>query len=153
MVFSKQGHVVKVTRRQLRKLILESLDEKMFIEKISILFQAGEFAQAVDFAETLGIPLRKLPWKIFYAPEGFDLFDNFDINSLLDLAGIVIKVLEPMSKAHPPSFSSADLAKDIQALRGEMQAVRQDIEDSGEPSWESRRYLETTLRVMIRHNL
>ena len=144
---------MKLTRSQLRKLILESLGEKMYIEKITMLFQAGEFAQVVDLAETLGIPLRKLPWKIFYGPEGYKLFDNFDNDSLLDLADIVIKVLEPMSKAHPPSFSSADLAKDIQELRGYMQTVRQDIEDSGEPSWKSRKNLETMVKVMVRHSL
>lgn len=144
---------VKLTRQQLRKLIIESLDEKMYIEKISILFQAGEFAQAADLAETLGISLWKLPWKVFYGPEGYDLIGNFDNDSLLDLADIVIAALEPMSKAHPPSFSSIDIAKDIQGLRDDMQAVRQDIKELGQPSWESRRYLETTLSVMIRHSL
>jgi len=150
---------MKVTRRQLRKLILESLEEKQFIAKLAMLFQAGEFAQAADLAEALGIPLRKLPWKVFYGPGGWKLFTNLDNDALLDLADIVIKVLEPESKAEPPTFSSADLAKDIQLLRNYMQELKSGIKhvltnpNQTSSGYFARRNIETVLSVMVRHRL
>ena len=144
---------MKVTRSQLRKLIIESLDEKMYIEKLAILFQAGEIAQVADLAETLGIPLRQLPWGVFKGHPKRALFAHLDDNALLSLADIVAKALEPMATAQPPSISSAESAKDIQELRDDMEVVRQDIEELGQPSWKSRRSLETMLRVMIRMSL
>jgi hypothetical protein len=54
---------MKITRRQLRKLIRESLDE--FSGKIRSLIDNGTIAQAIDLAQTTGTEYVDYPWEEF----------------------------------------------------------------------------------------
>jgi len=52
---------VKISRRQLRKLIREAADAHAVIGK---LMSDGEVNQALSLASSLGIPLEELPWDV-----------------------------------------------------------------------------------------
>ena len=77
---------MKVTRRQLKKLIRESLDE--FSEKIKSLIEHGEIAQAVELAQMTGTEYVDYPWEVFSDRHDLEKMSHSDLITIIEqLAG------------------------------------------------------------------
>jgi hypothetical protein len=77
---------MKITRRQLSKLISESLNE--YSEKIKMLIKAGEIAQAVDLSQMTGSEYVDYPWETFSDRHDLEKMSSADLITIIEqLAG------------------------------------------------------------------